>query len=137
MWDDIHRAEECAMASWMEERDRLVEQTRIFVAGIAAAAPARPIAAPSPAPEPRPAAAAVVAELAPSPAIAENPVGPLAMPPRLKCAPVAVSARAEIKQRVSAFQAHQTRLIREREAFYEATKLKIRNQLRSEPKSQP
>lgn len=118
------------MASWMEERDRLVEQTRLFVAGVAAASPARPIASET-AKIPSPETAAIAPEVAAAPAIAPKQVEPLTMPPRLKGASVAVSARAEISQRVSAFQAHQTRLIREREAFYEATKLKIRNQLSS------
>jgi hypothetical protein len=135
---EMRRAEENVVASWMEERDRLVEQTRVFVAGVAAAAgPARATPAPDVPPAQEP-AAVVAAVVPPEPAaVSVTAIMPPTMPPRLKSVAAHVSERAEITQRVAAFRAHQSRLIREREAFYEATQSKIRNVLGNELKAGP
>ena len=123
------------MASWMEERDRLVEQTRAFVAGVAAAAaPSRQSDLTAADATQGPAAPDVAAETVPAPATSVGSIEPIAMPPRLKPVAAAVSERAEIIQRVAAFQAHQSRVSRERDAFYEATQSKIRDVLGNEIK---
>jgi hypothetical protein len=130
----MQRVGENVVASWMEERDRLVEQTRAFVAGVeAATAPTRMRAAPVPEDVPSQQAQAVIAvAVPPAPVVLVNSIEPPRMPPRLKTVAKAVSERAEISQRVAAFRAHQIRLSREREAFYEATQSKIRNELGNE-----
>ena len=98
------------MQLWMRERDQLIEQTRAFVEGIAAARPA------------------VDAEAAPvqlQPARAAEAPRPISLPAMAIPAPVA-SERAEIERRVAKFKAQQQKFQREREASYHAIFSKTR-----------
>ena len=103
------------MASWAEERDRLVAQTSAFVQGIAAA---------------RPAKAPPLSANVPSQPVAPRPVT-VTPPAALKSAvqiPVAElisRERAEISRRVAAFKALQTRFTEERMAYYERMRARI------------
>jgi hypothetical protein len=93
------------MKWWMRERDQLIEQTLAFVEGVAAARPARTVAA--------------------GPARAE-PAKPVAEPPKpARLAPLA-SERAEIERRVANFKAQQQKFQRAREADYDAIFSKAR-----------
>lgn len=98
------------MQLWMRERDQLIEQTRAFVEGIAAARPAVAIAAPVREP-------AKPAEL---PRPIELPAMPALAPP--------ASERAEIERRVAKFKAQQQKFQRAREADYHAIFSKTRPQ---------
>jgi chorismate mutase len=86
---------------WMRERDQLIEQTRAFVEGIAAARPAQGIAA-------------APLQQAAKPA---EPARPIQLPAISALAPVA-SERAEIERRVAKFKAQQQKFQRQREADY-------------------
>jgi chorismate mutase len=86
---------------WMRERDQLIEQTRAFVEGIAAARPA-------------PGIAAAPLQQAAKPAA---PSRPIELPAMSALAPVA-SERAEIERRVAKFKAQQQKFQRQREADY-------------------
>jgi len=97
------------MQLWMRERDQLIEQTRAFVEGIAAARPAAAIAA------------APVRELA-KPA---EPSRPIELPAMSALAPPA-SERAEIERRVAKFKAQQQKFREAREADYHAIFSKTR-----------
>ncbi|MHB8271858.1 hypothetical protein [Bradyrhizobium sp.] len=105
----------CVMKLWMRERDQLIEQTMAFVQGVAAAKPARAIAAGPPQPEP----AQPVAQA--SPAESPRPAGIALM----GLAPMA-SERAEIERRVAKFKAQQQKFQRAREAHYDAIFSKAR-----------
>lgn len=94
----------------MRERDQLIEQTRAFVEGIAAARPAADITAPVRQPV--------------EPAELPRPIELPAMP---ALAPLA-SERAEIERRVAKFKAQQQKFQREREADYHAIFSKTRPQ---------
>ena len=86
---------------WMRERDQLIEQTRAFVEGVAAARPAAGIAAAS-------------VRRAAEPA---EPPRPIELPAMSALAPLA-SERAEIERRVAKFKAQQQKFQRQREADY-------------------
>jgi hypothetical protein len=102
----------CVMKHWMRERDQLIEQTLAFVEGVAAARPARAVAA-------APARA--------EPAEQARPVEP---PKPAGFAPIRVvamaSERAEIERRVANFKAQQQKFQRAREAHYDAIFSKAR-----------
>jgi len=98
------------MQLWMRERDQLIEQTRAFVEGIAAARPAVNIAT-------------QVREPA-KPAELPRPIELPAMP---VLAPLA-SERAEIERRVAKFKAQQQKFREAREADYHAIFSKTRPQ---------
>lgn len=116
------------MASWMEERDRLVAQAAAFVQQVAAAHPqisARPeienlLADRSVAIEPAPFAPAAAAPQA-------EPAMPIVQPPAPRLQQM--SERSDIQERVAAFRARQARMNDEREAYYETVRAKIRSQL--------
>jgi chorismate mutase len=103
------------MKHWMRERDQLIEQTLAFVEGIAAARPARTIAAAAARAEPvKPVEQAKPAE-PPNPA-GHAPIRVVAM----------ASERAEIERRVANFKAQQQKFQRAREADYDAIFSKAR-----------
>jgi hypothetical protein len=148
------------MASWMEERDRLVAQTAAFVQQVAAAhphvsarpeveklladnsaaiepCPSEPVpsepAASEPAPsEPAPLPPQVVAPVVPTvdAVLATRPVVRVSARPAAR---LPVSERSDIMERVAAFRARQARVNDEREAYYETVRAKIRNQLGNDP----
>jgi hypothetical protein len=103
------------MKHWMRERDQLIEQTLAFVEGVAAARPARPVAATSPRAEP---AKAV------EPARPAEPPKPAALAP-IRVVPMP-SERAEIERRVANFKTQQQKFQRAREADYDAIFSKTR-----------
>ena len=129
------------MASWMEERDRLVAQTAAFVQQVAAAHPqvssrpeierlltdnADPIEPPAPAPERvTPSAPTTDDILATRPVAVASATRGARLPP--------VSERSDIMERVAAFRARQARMNAERETYYETMRAKIRNKLGNEP----
>ena len=104
----------CVMKHWMRERDQLIEQTLAFVEGVAAARPARAVAAAPRAEPAKPAEQARPAE-PPKPA-ALAPIRVVAM----------ASERAEIERRVANFKAQQQKFQRAREADYDAIFSKAR-----------
>lgn len=148
------------MASWKEERDRLVAQTLAFVQQVAAARPAptqsitgqpasdRPIVEDH---VPQTVDGAVApSSTSPSPSDAALPdsasidasdharnAAP-SIPPSAIGATAGpalysrASERAEILQRVTAFKARQSLLSREREAYYETVQAQIRHSLRND-----
>ena len=123
------------MISWKDERDRLVAQTLAFVQQVAAAHPmaarvsdgAQKAQMPAPlsvsaendvaAPVPEPIAVATVAMPAVQPAAVSGKAYSTS------------SARADIQERVAAFKARQSRMTREREAYYETMQAQIRSRL--------
>jgi hypothetical protein len=100
------------MQLWMRERDQLIEQTRAFVEGVAAARPAR---------------TALAAAVEPRPARPAEPARPIELPAMSALPPVA-SERAEIERRVAKFKTQQQKFQREREASYAEifSKMRIR-----------
>lgn len=130
------------MTSWMEERDRLVATTLAFVQEVAAAhpAPAR-VVADKPAIEAAevtqgdvalPATAAV----APAPVVASSEIQFAPETNGAKPRPLAtlISERDDIMRRVEAFRTRQSRIIEEREAYYQSVKARIRNVLGNDSK---
>jgi hypothetical protein len=90
------------MKLWMRERDQLIEQTKAFVEGVAAA---RPILSAAAAPDRT------------DPARPAAPAKPIELPGMAAPVPVG-SERAEIERRVAKFKAQQQKFQREREASY-------------------
>jgi hypothetical protein len=138
------------MASWKEERDRLVAQTLAFVQHVASAHPAAasklglgsagvPAQAET-APQPSlPQAIEVSDELTvdtPPPAIdpeaASTPPHILAELPTRPTKYSTTSERSAITQRVAAFKERQMTLNREREAYYDSVQARIRSSLRND-----
>jgi hypothetical protein len=119
------------MASWQEERDRLIAQTQDFVEQVAAASPrvAPPFA-------PKAANATTQLRFSPPETLAppgrpDVAVAPIAVPdpqPRYD----AISDRAEILERVAAFRIRQSQLARDRETYYEEMQARIRKTLRND-----
>jgi len=139
------------MASWKEERDRLVAQTLAFVQQVASAHPAAASKlglAPVPAseevhattasPDPelisRPDTVAEPTINAPTPGIeiASAPTNIVADLPKRPTQYAPVSERSDITQRVEAFKARQMTLNREREDYYDSMQARIRSALRND-----
>jgi hypothetical protein len=100
------------MKHWMRERDQLIEQTLAFVEGVAAARPARTVAAAAESAKPI------------------EQARPVEQPKPVGFAPIRVvaiaSERAEIERRVASFKAQQQKFQRAREAHYDAIFSKAR-----------
>lgn len=145
------------MTSWMKERDLLVEQTLAFVRGVAAAHPIR-VAAPARSTietadgvlSGSPSAASQIAGDAPARVVKpmpaadgaalitpERPIDIAGRSPPQPMLRTIVSERDDIMQRVAAFRAHQTRLIRERESYYETMQARIQQVLARESADRP
>jgi len=103
------------MKWWMRERDQVSEQTMAFVEGVAAAKPAKTVAAASARAEP----AKPVGQAGPA-----EPPKPIGLAP-VGLAPI-TSERAEIQRRVANFKAQQQKFQRAREAHYDAIFSKAR-----------
>lgn len=112
------------MASWKEERDRLVAQTLAFVQQVAAA---HPVAASKHIDETAEPTVEIARRQLPAPA--ERILD--ALPERVTHY-AKVSERVEINERVAAFKQRQLLLNREREAYYETVQARIRNSLRNQ-----
>lgn len=146
-------ARERVMASWKEERDRLVAQTLAFVQQVAAAHPTA--ASKLGLGSTKASADAEVTFLSPSPPVIEVPkvvdepvavtaplgidIGDAPVPtniaadlPRRPSKYATASERSEIAQRVAAFKAQQMTLNREREAYYDSVQERIRSSLRND-----
>lgn len=134
------------MASWKEERDRLVAQTLAFVQQVASAHPTTAsklgmTSTGAPLPGSSPVVEAIDAPIAntvvldaqlesaavPSNVAADLPVRPTQY--------ATASERSDITQRVAAFKARQTTLNREREAYYDSVQARIRSSLRNDTDS--
>jgi hypothetical protein len=137
------------MASWKEERDRLVAQTLAFVQQVAAAHPAA--ASKFGLASSRTFATSEADYLSPAPDIVEmhqatgEPIADIApvgietgipMPadiaadlPKRSPRYSAASERSDIAQRVATFKARQMTLNREREAYYDSVQARIRTSL--------
>jgi hypothetical protein len=136
------------MASWKEERDRLVAQTLAFVQHVASAHPAAasklglrstsgPAGAEAAPQTSLPQEIEVSEELtvdAPPPAfdpeITSTPI--LADLPARPVTYSTASERSAITQRVAAFKERQMTLNREREAYYDSIQARIRSSLRND-----
>lgn len=134
------------MASWQEERDRLIAQTQAFVQRVAAARSSAAMSPSAPVPlagetvvesaVPLPAAGLIEFQPDPSLEVSE------AVPPDmldLSCLPIAApgaqpfykpaSERADILRHVASFQARQRKMMRDRETYYELMQAQIRKSL--------
>jgi hypothetical protein len=141
------------MASWKEERDRLVAQTLAFVQQVASAHPVAAsklgltsteapvstetsVTSASP-----PVIAAVDASIVDTAALAaqfDNAAAPANLVADLSVRPPqysTASERSDITRRVAAFKARQTTLNREREAYYDSVQARIRSSLRNDTDS--
>ena len=142
------------MASWKEERDRLVAQTLAFVQQVASAhpaaasklglAPSTPSADASAAPVAPPPDAIEVPEAfvetpadmpAPRSDVSSAPTDIIADLPKRPTQYAPVSERSDITQRVAAFKARQLTLNREREDYYDSVQARIRSSLRNDNSS--
>jgi hypothetical protein len=144
---------------WSKERDDLIAQTKAFVQSVTGR---RPLAAPEPASIGQFSVREVsigpvsVSEVSVRSTPIENPVaGPVSNPVAnavqienlvpaepiegakqssdLPPAPVQSEVRKEIQTRIAAFQAHQHRFNRERDAYYNAVLAKARSEIENGP----
>ena len=123
---------------WAKERDDLIAQTKAFVQSVsgrkpqAAPEPVRPVPAPIENPfaelVSKPAANAPIENFAPA-----EPVAKVEKASDLPPAPAQGDVRKEIQTRVAAFQAHQHRFHREREAYFNSVLTKARSALEKDP----
>jgi hypothetical protein len=123
---------------WMKERDALIAQTKAFVQSVTGRKPEEAIEPPPVAlnlTEPvRTGASVFVAPSIPSePAVSFEPIDQVERTniPVLEVPPARVlpqsDVRREIQNRVAAFQAHQHRFHREREAYFKSVLTKVRS----------
>jgi hypothetical protein len=126
--------------TWANERDNLIAQTKAFVQSVASPrveiavpiAAIRPVALENPFAIAKPVAAEHAASIRPierrrpieKAAEAENVRAPVALPPVM--ALPQSEARKEIQNRIAAFQAHQARFHRERDAYFNSVLTKAR-----------
>ncbi len=112
--------------NWSTERDALIVETMAFVQsvtgkqpdGTAEAVSVRPVSV----------ATATVDDSAPSDTQVEQAA---------ELPPVTVQIRKELQTRIAAFQAHQHRFQREREAYFNSVLTKARSNVEAEPKVPP
>ncbi len=127
--------------TWSKMRDDLIAQTKAFVQSVNGAKPQpAPIAA---VPIEYPFAELVsdfVANTATSEtSVAAEPIEPaeqtnyLPSPPAPSLPPALSEVRREIQTRVAAFQAHQHRFHREREAYFNSVLTKARSDIENDP----
>jgi len=127
--------------TWSKMRDDLIAQTKAFVQSVNGAKP--PLAPLSAVPIQDSFAEPVsdfVANTATSEmSVAAEPIEPaeqtnyLPSPPALSLPPALSEARREIQTRVAAFQAHQHRFQREREAYFNSVLTKVRSDIEKGP----
>src|SRR5580692_5912906 len=129
---------------WMKERDVLIAQTKAFVQSVTGRRPEEAIEPPPVAlnlTEPvRTGASVFVAPSIPSePAVSLEPIDQVERTniPVLEVPPARVlpqsDVRREIQNRVAAFQAHQHRFHREREAYFKSVLTKVRSAIENGP----
>jgi hypothetical protein len=129
---------------WSKERDDLIAQTKAFVQSVTGRKPqvtpepvsaqpasVRPVPIENPFAEPvsTPAANTVPIEnLVPA-----EPIETIKQTSELPPAPAQSDVRKEIQTRVAAFQAHQHRFNRERDAYYNSVLAKARSDIKNGP----
>ena len=129
--------------TWSKMRDDLIAQTKAFVQSVNGAkqpltpqpVPVRtvPIEHPVAGPVPEPVANTAPSEISVVAEPAEQ-ADDLPPPPALIPRPPSLSeVRREIETRVAAFQAHQHRFHREREAYFNAVLTKVRSDIEKGP----
>jgi hypothetical protein len=131
---------------WQKERDDLIAQTKAFVQSVTGRAPQAvlsPILS-KPAPIENPFVVPVSAQVSPPPLPIEQVVAaksaearpaestPIEPDPLVK-APTPGDVRKEIQTRVAAFQAHQHRFHRERDAYFNSVLAKARSAIEDGP----
>jgi hypothetical protein len=129
---------------WSKERDNLIAQTLAFVQSVSGRRPepAPELVEVKPAPIRPPLIENPFAELASTPAADPAPVKTVAPTESvakvesvsdLPAAPAQSDVRREIQSRVAAFQAHQHRFHREREAYFNSVLTKARSTIDHDP----
>jgi hypothetical protein len=130
---------------WSKERDDLIAQTKAFVQSVTGRRPqvapepvsVRPVQIENPfidpvsnaAPVSNPVASTIPIEnLVPA-----EPIESIGRTSDLPPAPVRSDVRKEIQTRVAAFQAHQHRFNRERDAYYNSVLAKARSDIKNGP----
>jgi hypothetical protein len=136
---DVFLSEVCVM-KWIEERDALIARTKAFVQSVAGGRPEIAPAPPvlnrvEPARTENPVFTALPAPAEPSTLF--EPVVERLLARPLEALPARVlpqsEARKEIQNRVAAFQAHQHRFHREREAYFKSVLIKVRSAIENGP----
>lgn len=128
---------------WAKERDDLIAQTKAFVQSVTGRRPENAVESTSvelkrteaPRTEysgfaPRPAPAELSVSLEPIEKLEQTRVTVLEVPPA-RVLPQS-EVRKEIENRVAAFQAHQHRFHREREAYFKSVLIKVRSAIENE-----
>jgi hypothetical protein len=124
---------------WQKERDDLIAQTKAFVQSVTGRTPAvlspvfnkpapieNPFVAPAPvSPPPLP-----IEQVVPANSTEAKPIEQDLPPPK---APAPGDVRKEIQTRVAAFQAHQHRFHRERDAYFNSVLTKARSAIEDGP----
>jgi hypothetical protein len=129
---------------WIKERDELIAQTKAFVQSVtgrrpemaAGPVPAEPLRSEKPVFPAYPISAAVSA-----PSVSVEPIGkiertnvPILEAPTARMLPLS-DVRDEIQSRVAAFQAHQHRFHREREAYFKSVLTRVRSAIENGPEA--
>jgi hypothetical protein len=136
---NVFLSEVCVM-KWIEERDALIARTKAFVQSVAGGRPEIAPAPPvlnrvEPARTENPVFTALPAPAEPSTLF--EPVVERLLARPLEALPARVlpqsEARKEIQNRVAAFQAHQHRFHREREAYFKSVLIKVRSAIENGP----
>lgn len=130
---------------WSKERDSLIAQTKAFVQSVSGRKPQlapesaavkpvadRPVPV-GPAPIENPFAALVSNPAANAPIENVASVEPVAKVERASDLPAQSEVRREIQTRIAAFQAHQHRFNREREAYFNSVLTKVRSAIANGP----
>lgn len=138
---------------WQKERDDLIAQTKAFVQSVTGRTPQavlgpvfskpapieNPFAPPAVVAPPLPIENAVAAKSTEARLLEAGPsqeIEPSIEPPPLK-APAQSDVRKEIQTRVAAFQAHQHRFHRERDAYFNSVLTKARSEIENGPDGPP
>jgi hypothetical protein len=108
---------------WQKERDELIAQTKAFVQSVTGRTPQT-------APPGNHLAAPVLAPVSPPPLPIEQVEPMIDLRPK---APALSDVRKEIETRVAAFQAHQHRFHRERDAYFNSVLTKARSAIKDGP----
>lgn len=123
---------------WSKEREDLIAQTKAFVQSVSGRKPqvapepvsVRPVPIENPFAEPvsKPAPNAPIENF-----VSVEPVARLEKASDLPPAPAQSDVRREIQTRIAAFQAHQHRFHREREAYFNSVLTKARSAIENDP----
>jgi hypothetical protein len=129
---------------WVKERDELIAQTKAFVQSVtgrrpqlaAEPLPVGPVESENPGFAENPISAAAADERAtsfePTKGVEPIEIVPVLEAPAVRVLPQS-DVRMEIQNRVAAFQAHQHRFHREREAYFKSVLTKVRSAIENGP----